>query len=397
MLVIQRNIFFKCVLISLLGHFLYASPGNPSSLLRVGKALTPEEGRKELDQFRSTFSDLQTWKVRREKNRLGIIKGLGLDPMPKKTNLNAKRYGKVRDFGDYTVENIALESLPGLYVTGSLYKPKGFKGKLPAVMCSHGHWRENNKNGYGRFRPDMQIRCAVMAKMGALVFSYDMLGFGDSKILGWHHNYEKALKIQTWNSIRLLDYLLERKDVDPERIAITGASGGGSQSFILAALDQRVTLSMPIVMVSSHMFGGCVCESGLPIHQSTHHLTNNADIAAMTAPRPQLVISNGDDWTQYNVQTEIPYIKEVYTLYDKSHRLKHIHLPEEKHDYGPSKREGAYRFLSQQFNLNLERVVKNGKIDESFVEIEPLEDLLVFWKMKEGTPLRRLPPNQDPF
>jgi dienelactone hydrolase len=308
--------------------------------------------------------------------RRGILKGAGLLPAPKRGALNPIIHSR-REYEGYAVENFAVESLPGFFITGNAYRPLTAKPPWPAVLCPHGHFRY--PAGGGRFRPDMQLRCAMLAKMGALVLSYDMVGWGDSTQTS--HDHPRVLALQLWNGIRCLDFLESLPEVDRKRIGITGASGGGTQSFLLTAVDDRVAVSVPVVMVSAHFFGGCTCESGLPIHRSAEHETNNADIAALAAPRPQLIISCGEDWTKNNPRVEVPYIQNVYRLFGASAAVENVHLAEEGHDYGPTKRAAAYKFLARHLGLDLAKIANPAcfeGIDESGVIIERPELMRVF-------------------
>ena len=376
-LLISR-VFQFCCLIFLFQVVVYntLAQEQDKSMLCVGNYQTEEEAIQQLKRFSESYHSLAEWEDRAKIIREGILSGAELSPFPEKT-MQKVYYRNQREYNGYFVINVAFESLPGVFVTGSLYKPSNINGKVPAILCPHGHWQK--PGDYGRYREDMQKRCAMLAKMGAIVLSYDMVGYGEMREAGWVHKHPKTLKLQLWNSIRAIDYLTSLPEVDEGRIGVTGASGGGTQTFLLTAIDDRIAVSVPAVMVSAHFFGGCVCESGMPIHKSALHETNNAEIAALAAPLPQLIISDGEDWTKNVPEVEFPYIRKVYKLYGKSDQLEYAHFPDEGHDYGISKRKAMYPFMAKHLGLDFKGICdKNGEVDESGVVIEDPYMLHVF-------------------
>ncbi|MDP3070436.1 MAG: acetylxylan esterase [Opitutaceae bacterium] len=361
-------------------------PPKPASgpALTQGNFLKPEQGRAVLEAALKQFPDRASWEAYAAHLRTRIQQGAGLAPWPKRTPLNAViRQRRTHD--GYSVENVAFESIPGYFVTGNLYRPLTARGPLPVVLSTHGHYRAiaqpEDYDQHARFSPTMQSRCASLARMGAVVFSIDMFAAGESMaIFGADaHKQPIAITIQTWNAMRALDFLLSLEGTDATRVAVSGESGGGTQTFLLTALDPRVTVSAPVVMVSSYFFGGCACESGLPLHRSADHFANNAMIAALAAPRPLLLVSDGKDWTQHNPTIEFPFLQKIYNYHGARSQVANVHLPDEGHDYGPSKRAAVYRFFADKLRLNLAAVQgTDGKIDESRATIEKAAQLRVF-------------------
>lgn len=341
-----------------------------TEMLCTGKYWTEDEANLVMKDFAKEWDDLSSWEKRADVIRLGIISGMKLDQMPKIEGNFNPIIGRKHSFDGYVVENIAIESFPGFYITGNLYSPVNPDEKNAAILSPHGHLSDK------RLKEDVQTRCATLARMGAIVFAYDMVGYAESNQTT--HKMPIALLLQTWNSKRVLEYLISRTDVDSERIGMTGGSGGGTQTFVLAAIDDRIKVAVPAVQVSAHFFGGCVCESGMPIHKSKEHQTNNVEIAALCAPRPMLLISNGSDWTRNTPRIEYPYIQKVYTLYNAEHKIENVHLPAEKHDYGYSKRAAAYMFFTYHLKLDKNQVTITNGVQEDFVTLLPQNDLKIF-------------------
>ncbi|MEI6421360.1 MAG: acetylxylan esterase [Lentisphaerota bacterium] len=347
-------------------------PQMPAAGVPLGNFLKPSQGKAVLDLTLAQSPTLEAWKARVEYNRKHIQHGLGLDPWPKRNPLNAIVSEK-RTYDGYSVANFAIESIPGFYTSGSLYRPVNTVGLCPAVLCTHGHWQ----GAPPRMQEMMQLRGATLARMGAVAITIDMFGYGDNLSQFTNGTFENvhctrmAAPMQIWGLMRAIDFLTTLDGVDAKRIAVTGESGGGTQAFVVTALDPRISVCVPVVMVSSYMFGGCLCESGRPMHHSDGHFITNTEIAAMAAPRQMLVVSDGNDWTQNTPDIEFPFLQKIYTLNGAGNNVENIHLKNEGHDYGPSKRQAMYRFLAGKFMLNLSAAENaDGKLDESKVTIE---------------------------
>lgn len=340
-----------------------------------------QDGWAKLDSIAKLYNDKQSFEARKALLRPELYKALDLYPLPVKPD-SKPIITPERVYDGYSVQNIAIEILPGLYINGSLYKPLHIKGKIPLMLSPDGHWDKQ------RYRPDCQIRCATLARMGCMAYSYDLFAWGESllQFKSQDHRTSIAQVVQTLGAIRILDYMLSLKETDPNRVGISGGSGGGSHTVLMAAIDPRIKLSAPVVAVSSYFYGGCPCESGMPIHFCGGG-TDNVELAAMAAPNPQLLITDGKDWTAHMPEHDFPYLKKVYGYYGAADKVENVHLPNEGHDYGPSKRHALYPFVAKYFNLDIRRIEdKNGNIDESKVTIEKEPMMYVFGDHGQNLP-----------
>ncbi len=335
---------------------------------------TEADGRKMVAWLNSLYSDKDSWEARRDSIRQEVRELLTIDDALAKRVEARPVFSKVRKFDGYTVQNFYLETLPGLYVCGSIYAPDS-KGKHPLIICPNGHF------GNGRYNDAQQQRLASLARMGAICVDYDLYGWGESalQVGGEGHNKPEAHVIQALNGISILDFMIARKDVDSTRVGVNGGSGGGSQSVLLSVIDPRYTALCPVVSLSSYFDGGCPCESGMPIMRAGGG-TTNAELAAAFAPRPMCIVSDGKDWTNIVPENEYPYLQRVYGFYGAKDEVSNIHLPNEGHDFGPSKRNAVYDFFIEVFGLD------RSKLDESKVTIEPHDAMKSFGHDGEKMP-----------
>ncbi|MDR3260346.1 MAG: acetylxylan esterase [Tannerella sp.] len=354
------------------------------------REVAPEVGEARLQELLRLYPDSAGWEQRKKCLREGLLTAMELNPAPEKCPLILV-YGGHKEFEHYTIDNIAFECVPGVWITGNLYRPEQAAPRpVPAILLAHGHGKPEPLEDSPRFSEATQRLAASLASMGAVVYAYDMFAYGES---AYHagvgvHRTSLTQTIQTWSSLRVIDFLTSLKGVDSRRIGMTGASGGGTQTFLATAIDERIAVSVPVVQVSSFFPGGCTCESGRPIHAQCDVWSNNAEIAAMAAPRAQLVISDGKDWTRTVDRVEFPYIQTIYGYYGQAEQVENAHFPEEGHDYGYSKRCAAYRFFAARLGLDL-RVITNsdGTIDEAGYPLLPADELAVFSdkQLPEGT------------
>ncbi len=339
-----------------------------------------EDAKNTLDFIASKYNNKAEWEKRRTELKNCLKEAILLDPMPESPGTKPV-LTDIRKMDGYTIQNIGLEVLPGFYVAGSIYRPSKIIGKIPVILCPNGHFSD------GRYNKDVQIRCAALAKMGAMTVNYDLFAWGEStlQIPAEMHRTSMANTIQALNSFRLLDYLLTFDYADSSRVGITGGSGGGSHTILMSAIDDRIDVSVPTVMMSAIHYGGCPCESGNPIHLCGEG-TNNVELAGIFAPKPQLVISDGGDWTANVPVLEFPYLKRIYNFYNES-IVENAHFAKENHDYGPSKRIVMYHFMAKYLGLNEAAVFrKNGDLDESSISVEAPDAMKAFGKNGENLP-----------
>ncbi|HWR50463.1 MAG TPA: acetylxylan esterase [Bryobacteraceae bacterium] len=318
------------------------------------------------------YKTLEQWEARKKQLRLQVLAAAGLLPMPDKTPLNPQVFGKITQ-SDYTIEKVLIETLPGYWLGGNLYRPVTNRRGLPAVATPHGHWV------YGRLEHthegSIPARCINLARQGYVVFAWDMVGWNDT--VQTPHPFGATpeeqlwsfgpLQLQLWNSIRAIDFLQSLPEVDPKRIAMTGASGGGTQTFLAYAVDDRIQWAAPVNMISGIMQGGSPCENAPSLRVDA----NNIEIGAMMAPRPLLMVSATGDWTRNTPKEEFPALRHIYELYGKPENVETIQIDAE-HNYNQQSREAVYRFFGKHVLGNTDAAA----FSERAIRLERLQDML---------------------
>ncbi len=368
-----------------------ADQPDPTRVMPAGQELTDSRTGplRTLDSY-APFkppATLEAWKKRRQELREQVLVATGLWPMPVPCPLQADIHGKL-DMGRYTIEKVSFVSMPGHYVTGNLYRPKNVRGKVPGILSPHGHWADGrfydafmDRNGAkvifdqlangAEFTVDaarypLQARCAQLACLGCVVFHYDMLGHADSKAIPHREGFldaeaqlrlQSTMGLQTYNSVRALDFITSLPDVDAKRIGVTGASGGGTQTFILCAIDDRPAVAFPAVMVSTGMQGGCVCENCSLLRVGT----GNVELAALFAPKP-LGMTGAHDWTAELATKGLPELKKLYGLYGAEDKVAATVYTQFGHNYNGASGLVVYEWFNKHFKLGHSTPIKGSPV-----------------------------------
>ena len=319
------------------------------------------------------FTSREAWTARAAFLRERVLASAGLLPLPARTPLNAVVFGET-PHADYVVAKVYFESLPGFFVTGNLYRPAG-NGPFPAILSPHGHWT----NGRLEHTPTNSGpgRAIGLARQGFVVFTHDMVGYNDSRqvphTFGGRRENLWGLSLgglQLWNAIRALDFLETLPYVRRDGFGVTGESGGGTQTFLLGAVDDRVAVAAPVNMISLHMQGGCLCENlpGLRVD------TDNVEIAATIAPRPMLMVSATGDWTKETLEREFPAMRRAYALFGAESSVHAVRFDAE-HNYNKDSREAMYAWMARW----MQNAPADARRPERSFTPDALSDLLVFY------------------
>ena len=322
-----------------------------------------------------TYKTLAEWEARKQVLRTQILSAAGLMPPFPKNDLHPQIFGRIVN-RDCTIEKVLLETMPGYYLAGNLYRPlqPAPVGGYPAIISPHGHWN------YGRLEntdiASVPARAINLARQGYVVFSYDMVGYDDT-IQTPHDFGDKPVEelwafgplgLQLWNSIRSIDFLEKLPGVNPQKIGATGASGGATQTFLVSAVDERIKFSAPANMVSLIMQGGGLCENAPNLRVDT----NNVEIASMMAPRPMIMSAATGDWTRNMATEEYPAVRAIYDLYGKGAEVE-MFFQDAPHNYNKPNREATYAF----FGKHVLGETDAAKLKERAIHAEKLEDMLV--------------------
>lgn len=400
--IIRRIGFLPSLLLlgnTLAQEYAPADDGSPGDKM-VQSYLATEANRIQLT-FTNDFTSRTDWESRKPVYRQEFLYMLGLWPLPERTPLHATVTGTVEGDG-FTVELIHYQSQPRLYVTGNLYRPARSKPgeRLPAVLyvCGHSNQgRSGNKTAY-------QSHGAWFARHGYVCLVVDTLQLGEIASIHhgtyredrwwWHSRGYTPAGVECWNGLRGIDYLISRPDVDRERIAVTGISGGGAATFWIAAADERVKVAVPVSGMAD-----------LPAYIDNRVINGHCDcmfiyntfqwpwtrIAALIAPRAQLFAnSDGDRIFPMDANDRIiARLERVYSLYGRSDFVDSV-VSIGGHAYRKDLRQAAYRFVNTHLKhdpRSIEDSEESLIIGEGNNRIYPIViDQLRVFPMEENVP-----------
>jgi dienelactone hydrolase len=337
----------------------------------------------------------EAWEKRAAELRRRVMVATGTWPLPNRTPLNSVIHSRIERDG-FTIEKVYFESVPNHFVTGMLFRPAGKQnadGQRPGVLCPHGHggrlqdygaakMKDLIESGAEKFEQGNRFpklsRCVQLARMGCVVFIYDMIGYADSGQLSYElaHRFAKQrpafegreswglystqaelrlqsiMGLQSWNSIRALDFLCDLPDVDAKRIAVTGGSGGGTQTILLCAVDPRPVAAFPQGMVSTSMQGGCTCENCSLLRIGT----GNVELCALFAPKPQ-GMTTANDWTKEMMTKGFPELKQLYSMLGVPDNIICKPLNHFPHNYNYVTRHLMYNLFDKHLKFDVHRPI----------------------------------------
>lgn len=337
------------------------------------------------DACLSSMKTAADWEARRADYKTQLLDMLGLNPLPERTPLQPVITGTVTH-DEFVVEKLHYQASPGLYVTANLYRPKVVTTPLPAILyvCGHANIRKDgvsygNKVGY-------QHHGAWFARNGYVCLIIDTIQLGE--FMGYHHGTYKEgwfwwnsrgytpAGVEAWNSMRGIDYLVSRPEVDAKRIGVTGRSGGGGYSWYTAAIDDRVTAAVPVAGITdleNHVVDGVVEGHCDCMYMLNRFRWDYAQVAALVAPRP-LLISNTDKDRIFPLEGVVRLhekTRRIYRLVDADKQLG-LQITEGPHLDTQELHIHAFRWFNRFFKNDL------SPIDKPAVKFFPMEALRVF-------------------
>jgi cephalosporin-C deacetylase-like acetyl esterase len=321
------------------------------------------------------------WEDRRKRLRAELFAAIGAFPEAP-CPLEPREVGTLKREG-YRIEKLLFQSWPGTLVTATAYVPEKVSGKVPAVLVVHGHWAGARRD------PVVQARCLGLVHLGFFVLAVDAFGAGERHprpALGAYHGAllgstlwpagQSLLGLQVYDNQRAVDYLCSRREVNGDRLGITGASGGGNQTMYAGALDERFQAVVPVCSVGRYQAylraACCVCE----VVPGALRFTEEGDVLGLTAPRALMVINATMDGIQFSVgeaKKSLERTGAIYDLYGAKEKLKHATF-ESPHAYNQAMREMMYGWMTRW----LKDEGKGDPIPEPKHTIETAEDLACF-------------------